>query len=270
MIDLKSINKTLITSVDMFNKWVDPHLGHMSELIGFDIETDGVDFPKTKLAGFSLFSPLGKKACYVPINHVGGYNVLLEAIREKLQILFIYNTLVAHNGSYDCLIMSKLGFKFYNVIDSILISIALQFRNLGLKELVLEYGLAKYQDVTGFKKLMNKLGFPEDHSDFSVIDLLNNPEAVDYAVNDAIFAYYLAEILYAQYENHVGRATAGLNLLAQFDTMLLLSESGSKGVGIDKSYLDSFIKQYGGELKDLETKLMNQVRKEMGWGQIVQ
>jgi hypothetical protein len=165
--------------------------------------------------------------------------------------------------------MSKLGFKFYQAIDSMLIAIALQFRNLGLKELVLEYGLAKYTEVVTFRRLMSKLGYPEDHNDFSVIDLVVSPEAFDYAVHDPIFSYELGKVLYGQYENLIGSGFAGLNIQAQVNTMLLLCESSAKGSYINKEYLNDFIKQYGGELKKFEDSLMAQVRKEMGWDQIV-
>lgn len=268
MIDFSQIQKILITSEDMFFEWVKPYIDNNFELIGFDIETNGEDFPRTQLAGFSLYSWVNSRACYVPINHVYGTPLVsLDKIRDKLQCLFTTKILITHGGAYDFLNMNKLGFKFYNVIDSLLIAIAMQFKNLGLKELSLEYGLARYQEIITFEKLMNKLGFPDGTVDFTLVNVAESKEAFEYAVKDSIFTYHLAKLLYTQYENHVGTDVAGSILKAQTDTMLLLCESSSKGILMDKVFLEFFIKQYGGELRDLEIDLMDRVRKAMGWDQ---
>lgn len=271
MLDLSKIEKTLITSKKVFSEWSEALVVDCeNNLVGFDVETNGEDFPKTELAGFSMYHHRLGKACYVPINHYQiqqEYNVPMEQIRDFLQEIFSKHTLVTHAGAYDFALMSKLGFKFFNAIDSYLIAVALQCMNLGLKELVLEFGVAKFQDVITYKRLMSVLGFPEDHVNFSVVDVQMCPQAFNYAVNDSIFAYHLAEILYGKYLEYIKPGCGNWSLQAQFDTMLFLAESSATGYFVNGAYLDQFITEYGAELKKFETELMGQVRKEMGWEQ---
>jgi len=274
MINLSSINKSLITSKNDFNSWA----GEILELskvqggstLGFDIETNGKIFPDTELAGFSLYSRTLSKACYVPIHHIEttiSYNVFLSDIKSSLQLLFDTSLITVHNGVYDFLLMNKLGYKFNKVFCTYTLANMLQFINLGLKELSLEFGLIKYNEVMTYLKLMGLLGFPEDHYDFSDIDITSSKEAFDYAVNDSIFVVHLAEILFNKYYELIGNGNlVRFNLDSQFNTMLLLAEtSTSKGYYVDKNYLDVFIKQFGTELESKEKELMDKVRTFMGW-----
>lgn len=269
MLDLSKIQKTLITSQSEFFNWFENLFQYQTNLLGFDIETNGEDFPKTELAGFSVYNYRLGEACYVPIDHYQiekEYCISLEKIKVGMQKIFDKHTLVTHGGAYDFLLLNKLGFRFENAIDSYLIAVALQFQNLGLKELVLEFGIAKFQDVITFKGLMSKLGFPENYVDFSKIDVQMNKDAFNYAVNDSIFAYHLAEILYGRYMEYIKGDHSTSIMQAQVDTMLLLSESSAVGYCVNEGFLNQFIENYGTELKTFENDLMNQVRKEMGWG----
>jgi len=274
MINLSSINKSLITSKNDFNSWAEEIL-ELSKVqggstLGFDIETNGKIFPDTELAGFSLYNRTLSKACYVPIHHIESnkpYNVFLSDIKSSLQLLFDTSLITVHNGVYDFLLMNKLGYKFNKVFCTYTLANMLQFINLGLKELSLEFGLIKYNEVMTYLKLMGLLGFPEDHYDFSAIDITSSREAFDYAVNDSIFVVHLAEILFNKYYELIGNGNlVRFNLDSQFNTMLLLAEtSTSKGYYVDKNYLDVFIKQFGTELESKEKELMDKVRTFMGW-----
>lgn len=267
--DLGTVQKRFIMSNMDFNIWLGDTLSNTNQdIIGFDVETNGEPFPKTKLAGFSLYHRRLQKVCYIPIDHAWNevdYNLLIVEVKDTLQKVFDKSLIITHGGAYDFLLMNQLGFKFYNVMDSMLMAIALQFQNFGLKDLVLEFGVAKFNEVISFKKLMEELGFPEKHSDFTKIDIFSSRKAFDYAVKDSIWTVELAEILYNRYIEYIGTTTAGWNLQAQTDTMLLLCESAARGYNIDQDFLNDFIVTYEEELGGLEYRLMNQVRKEMGW-----
>ena len=271
MIDISKIEKRLIFSDQDFKDWFGEVIEFQEEPVGFDIETNGENFPKTELAGFSLYSRQFNKVCYIPINHeenageVGGeYCLCIEEIRDNVQKIFNKCAMVAHYGVYDFILMNKLGFKFYEAIDSCLLATALQFQNLSLKDLALEFGLVKYTDVISYKKLMNKLGFPEDHVDFTKVNIFKSGEAFNYAINDSIFTFHLAEILYQKYMDSIG-PTAISNIMAQTNSMLLLCESSAKGFYADQNQLNNFIEGYEIEVGALDLKLKSQIRKIMGW-----
>jgi hypothetical protein len=268
MINLNEIDKILITSKEEFYSFVREITQNnlsKSPIVGFDIETNGENFPNTLLAGFSLYEKNSKKACYVPLNHISR-NILLEDIREPLKEIFNQCTLVTHGGAYDVLIMNKLGFNFYKIQDTYIIGNLLQFQNLGLKDLILEFGLVKYTEVVTYKKLMSILGFSEDQFDFTKIDIHSSKESFNYAINDSIFTLELYEILLKKYHALIGNSIlADSNLEAQFNTLLLLTESSAKGYHIDTRFLTNFIDLYGREFDENETILLGEVRNTLGW-----
>lgn len=267
MIDLNGIDKKLILEGEEFNSFVQDIIKNSLDLkVGFDIETNGKDFPNILIAGFSLYEKTINKACYVPLNHRSGKNISLEEIRYSLQEIFNTCTLITHGGVYDILIMNLLGFKFYNIRDTYIISNLLQFQNLGLKDLILEFGLARYTEVMTYKKLMSILNFPEDHFDFTDIDIHNSKEAFDYAIKDPIFTLWLFEVIYEKYCNLIGNSIlADSNLRAQSDTMIFLTDSSAKGYDIDTKFLKDFIEIYGIEFDKNETILLKEVRNILGW-----
>lgn len=271
MIDLSQINRVLITSSSCFKEWFNiVKCGEdKSDFLGFDIETDGVKFPNTKLAGFSLYYKPFKMACYVPVEHREDdikYCVALEDIKEELQYLFSNYYITVHNGAYDVLLMNQKGFNFETLFDTYILSNYLQFMNTGLKDLVLEFGLASFRDVITFRKLMLNLNLSGDSVDFSSINIRECKDAFDYAINDSIFVSYLAGELCLKYANLIGDPNYAFdNFKAQINTLLLLNMSSARGYYIDREILNSFVDQFQIELAEKEKVLMNKVRDLMGW-----
>jgi len=203
MIDPKEFKVQLITSEDCFRRFAQMVLesGYYSD--GVDTETNGWDFTTDSMAGFSLSSHVLLKTVYVPLDHdclsldLAEILPSLQAILDKCEIIF-------HGSTYDMLFLCRQGLKFKRTKCTYILANMMQARNGGLKDLVLEYGLVNFRDVITYidliKKVFNlgdtiikKLQKKEDDQmklqySFGKIDLIEYPEAVEYACNDAVWA----------------------------------------------------------------------------------
>lgn len=254
--------------------------------VGFDSETSGLDYPTATLAGFSVYDPTKHDAIYVPLRHttpdgtLQPWNVSLDAIRPALQEFFKATQLTMHNSGHDMLFFIREGLRFYRTADTHTLATMMQIQSLALKSLALEYRLAAYADILPYRRLIAQVReVPETTLDpkadddamqaqfaFTTIDVTQHPRAVQYACDDAVYAYHLYTKLREQYASEVGSEEMADNILsAQFDADTLLTESGAAGYLIDSPTLTGFVTDFTKSVADHEHELRTDIATALGW-----
>jgi DNA polymerase I-like protein with 3'-5' exonuclease and polymerase domains len=283
-LDFNSIRRDLIWTSAEFISFVEDILEYPSlfeDLIGFDTETSVGIYPNIKVAGFSVYSRALCRAVYVPIGHDAEINVSWDSIRPFLQKLFTERVMVAHAWQYDGPLMIRLGIVLNEIRDSYVLANTLQARNVGLKDLVLEYEMVPFKETVSYINLVGEIrGFSEEQVKqlskdespelgFQKIDVSKYPKAVQYACDDAIWTRELWDVLVSEHDNLVGdHEAAELLRIANDDTAALLAESASEGYLIDRSLLEQYIKDKEVEIADEERGLSEEVRQLMGWNNV--
>ena len=133
----ESVTKTIIVQNEATLKAMMAELKH-APIISFDTETTSTDPLRAALVGISLAVRQGE-SYYIPVGHVEGEQLPLEAIVRSLKTIFSAGTLpkVAHNAKFDMAVLHEAGLdvrglKYDTLLGAFLIEPGGQ---LGLKKL---------------------------------------------------------------------------------------------------------------------------------------
>lgn len=284
MTDLTTATRRLITDLDEARTFL--QAAATQARVGFDAETSGLDYPTAQIAGFSVYNPSTNDAAYLPVGHTledgtpQPYNLPFAALKPDLQRLMESARLTMHNGAYDMLFFIRQGLKFYRTADTHTLASMMQIQSLALKSLVLEYRLAAFSDILSYRKLIaavrqipeSMLDAKDDEDElnakfsFTTIDVAEHPRAVQYACDDAVYAYHLFTKLREQYALEIGSEDmADTILYAQFDANALLAESSAHGYLIDPQTLSDFVTDFTKSVEEQERELRTDIATALGW-----
>ena len=236
-------------------KWIG--LAYESGICAFDTETTGLTPALADLVGISL-SPLPGKACYIPLGHGQGGDLLsaptsdlkqmkLARVMELLKPLLEDPSVlkVAHNAKYDLQMFLMHGVAITPVDDTMLMSYVLDGtgHSHGLDELALTmcgHEMISYDSVTGTGK--SRISFAAVPID----------KATDYAAEDADFTLRLhrllkprlaAEKMVAMYED-IERPLAPIIAGMEYD-----------GIRVDPSVLKNLSHIFGERISVAEAEI---------------
>jgi DNA polymerase I-like protein with 3'-5' exonuclease and polymerase domains len=209
MLDFSSIEFILASSNEEVTRFCEGSIAGEGESVGVDVETTGLDFIGTKIAGMSMYCKKMKQAIYIPFMHEGSTQFRFCDILPSLNRLFKAKECVFHFSMFDMLRLARIGCKFFKTFDTSMVAIMLQADNKGLKPLSMEFGLAKFGELLSYKDLITMgYGLPPDklkslgkkeekvfleEYPFHKIDLVKHPAAVEYACKDAILCMELKD-----------------------------------------------------------------------------
>lgn len=281
-IDLPSIKKTLVQSEEQAIHLLQS-LPPVVD-VGFDTEGTGLNHPDCQMVGMSFYARETKEAFYVPLAHNEGLKTSnvpwTPALAIAVQNAFNLNRMVMHSGGYDQPFFTRRGLNFRKTADTYILGNLLQAQNVGLKDLILEYGLVSFKDVISYKRLiMTCLNVQEsqiaaltkddnlqDFWSFAQIDVAEHKLALDYVCNDAIFVCHLNAVLEDEYRQLVGSNEEADRILeVQYNAARFLHAKSSPGFVIEPTKLNTFITQYSSEVEQQEKDLRESIRQAMGW-----
>ena len=156
--------------------------------IVIDTETTSLDSHQAKLVGISLSTKIGQ-ACYIPIGHSNGKNLIEKNIINKIKPVLEDKSIkkIGQNIKFDYIILYHRGIDMNSMEDTMLMSYALDAgknrHNMdALSEIHLGHKTISYKDLVGTgKKQIN----------FSEVDI---KLAKKYAAEDADITYRLYKI----------------------------------------------------------------------------
>lgn len=93
---IKECDYRVIRTIEEWEAWKKP----FPEILSFDIETEGLNPEKHRIAGFVFCKEPGK-AIYIPLNHVGNNFENVEYLLKDLQEIFKKVTVLAYNAKFD-------------------------------------------------------------------------------------------------------------------------------------------------------------------------
>lgn len=277
--DLTTINRHLITDLPALRRFAAAAiLGLAADpIIGGDTETSSEEYPDTLLAGMSIYSRPLAECVYIPLRHPDLAFPEIEVV-DILQPLFEQAIVAFHSVAADIPLLNRMGLRVSEVRDTHMLSNTLQATNGGLKDQVLEYGLADYKQVQTYAQVVAEakgltLAQLEkaDKNDatlwgFHTIEITKSERATNYACNDAIWARDLLDTLASEHDNLVGDPERAAQIRAWTDdATLLLAESASQGYLVNGGLLEESIRQRAGFVKQEEQELLSILAKDMGW-----
>lgn len=211
-----------------------------------DTETTSLDPITTTIAGLSLYTP-GKKAVYVPLNHVS-YITSVKS-KDQLEESFVTEQLnrikdvkaVTFNGKFDYrVIKNQLGVKLNIYYDGYLAGKLLNENELdgGLKALHAKYCLDGKEDALSFSDLFK--GIPFTHVPISTGYL--------YAARDPEITWELYEFqkqfLDLNAEREDLRRVAEVFWNIEMPIVTIVGDTEDTGVKLDTAYCDALSKKY--------------------------
>lgn len=189
-------NYELVTTLPALEKWI--ALAYDTRIVAVDTETTGLTPALIDLVGISL-SPAAGQACYIPLAHGRGTDLLGEQTAPQLSLAAVMAALkplledpgvikVAHNVKYDLQMFLKHGVDFSAPHDTMLLSYVLDGTAHGhgldeLAQLFCNHTMISYDEVTGTGR--NRIPFSQVPLD----------KARDYAAEDADYTLRLYEVL---------------------------------------------------------------------------
>lgn len=223
-------------------------------IYAIDTETTSLDPITTTIAGLSMYTP-GKKAVYVPLNHVS-YITSVKS-KDQLEMSFVTEQLtriknvnaITFNGKFDYrVIKNQLGVKLNIHYDGYLAGKLLNENELdgGLKALHVKYCLDGKEDAMSFSDLFK--GVPFTHVPINTGYL--------YAARDAEITFELYEFqkqfLDLNSEREDLRRVAEVFWNIEMPIVTIVGDTEDTGVKLDIAYCDSLSEKYN---KLLEEKL---------------
>lgn len=229
-------------------------VGRLRELLlsigsafAFDIEAAGTDPLKDTIAGIAL-SIEKDKACYIPLGHL--YSGAPEQMGRKEALELLSGKFgdaglpkIGHNLKYDVAMLKQCGIEVKGILyDTMLASYLLRpdkpAHSLGDSAFeYLSYRKKTFQDVLGKRK------------SFSEIPV---EDAAPYAVEDAVLAFELKEILFDKLK------TEGLDRLyfdMEMPLISVLIEMEEAGFKVDAGRLNDMSGELAGELEAIQSRV---------------
>ena len=225
--------------------------------IAIDTETTSLDSHQAKLVGISLSTKIGQ-ACYIPIGHSNGKNLIEKNIINKIKPVLQDKSIkkIGQNIKFDYIILYHRGIDMNSMEDTMLMSYALDAgknrHNMdALSEIHLGHKTISYKDLVGTgKKQIN----------FSEVDI---KLAKKYAAEDADITYRLYKIFLKNLKSE-----KLLNIYEIFEKPLIkiLALMEINGVKVDKKFLKLLSDKFEKKINNLEKEIFKLSKKEFNIG----
>ena len=225
--------------------------------IAIDTETTSLDSHQAKLVGISLSTKIGQ-ACYIPIGHSNGKNLIEKNIINKIKPVLQDKSIkkIGQNIKFDYIILYHRGIDMNSMEDTMLMSYALDAgknrHNMdALSEIHLGHETISYKDLVGTgKKQIN----------FSEVDI---KLAKKYAAEDADITYRLYKIFLKNLKSE-----KLLNIYEIFEKPLIkiLALMEINGVKVDKKFLKLLSDKFEKKINNLEKEIFKLSKKEFNIG----
>ena len=225
--------------------------------IVIDTETTSLDSHQAKLVGISLSTKIGQ-ACYIPIGHSNGNNLIEKNIINKIKPVLEDKSIkkIGQNIKFDYIILYHRGIDMNSMEDTMLMSYALDAgknrHNMdALSEIHLGHKTISYKDLVGTgKKQIN----------FSEVDI---KLAKKYAAEDADITYRLYKIFLKNLKSE-----KLLNIYEIFEKPLIkiLALMEINGVKVDKKFLKLLSEKFEKKINNLEKEIFKLSKKEFNIG----
>jgi len=222
-----------------------------------DTETNSLDPHQAKLVGISISNYIGK-ACYIPINHKNGKNLIEKRVLKILKPYLEDKSIkkIGQNIKFDYIIFYLRGVNINSMEDTMLMSYVLDAgknrHNMDtLSEIHLGHKTIQFKDLVG--KGNKKITFDEVDLDI----------AKDYAAEDADITYRLYKIFLKSL-----RAENLVNIYEIFEKPLIkiLALMEINGIKLDKSFLKKLSIKFGDKIYQIEKKIYKISKKEFNIG----
>lgn len=223
-----------------------------SSELGFDIETDSLDFLTASLVGCSVYLPSGE-AFYFPFKHAGfNDNLPHSAIQDMLDAIQNDHTrVVGHNLKFDLSVLQQLGYRIESdFYDSMIASYLLDpdRRNFGLKALAKEHlGM----DMITFEEAVGKTTNRQEPRTFAHVPVT---KAAEYACSDAYATYQLYTLTKDALESE---DLSPLFKYVEMPLVKVLMEMEKNGVFFDMDYLKGLSESFGSEAQELQSQIFD-------------
>ena len=225
--------------------------------IAIDTETTSLDSHQAKLVGISLSTKIGQ-ACYIPIGHSNGKNLIEKNIINKIKPVLQDKSIkkIGQNIKFDYIILYHRGIDMNTMEDTMLMSYALDAgknrHNMdALSEIHLGHKTISYKELVGTgKKQIN----------FSDVDI---KLAKKYAAEDADITYRLYKIFLKNLKSE-----KLLNIYEIFEKPLIkiLALMEINGVKVDKKFLKLLSDKFEKKINNLEKEIFKLSKKEFNIG----
>ncbi len=225
--------------------------------IAIDTETTSLDSHQAKLVGISLSTKIGQ-ACYIPIGHSNGKNLIEKNIINKIKPVLQDKSIkkIGQNIKFDYIILYHRGIDMNSMEDTMLMSYALDAgknrHNMdALSEIHLGHKTISYKELVGTgKKQIN----------FSDVDI---KLAKKYAAEDADITYRLYKIFLKNLKSE-----KLLNIYEIFEKPLIkiLALMEINGVKVDKKFLKLLSDKFEKKINNLEKEIFKLSKKEFNIG----
>ena len=222
-----------------------------------DTETNSLDPHQAKLVGISISNYIGK-ACYIPINHKNGKNLIEKRVLKILKPYLEDKSIkkIGQNIKFDYIIFYLRGVNINSMEDTMLMSYVLDAgknrHNMDtLSEIHLGHKTIRFKDLVGTGK--KKITFDEVDVDI----------AKDYAAEDADITYRLYKIFIKSL-----RAENLVNIYEIFEKPLIkiLALMEINGIKLDKSFLKKLSIKFADKIYQIEKKIYKISKKEFNIG----
>ena len=248
---INSKNYELITNFKDLDKWLSK--AEETGEIAIDTETTSLDPHKANLVGISLSTEIGK-ACYIPLGHKNGNNLIEKEIIKKIKLILEDKSIkkIGQNIKFDYIVLYYRGIEMHSMEDTMLMSYVLDAgknrHNMDtLSQIHLDHKTISYKDLVGTgKKQIN----------FSEVDI---ELAKNYAAEDADITYRLYKFFLKNLKSE-----NLLNIYEIFEKPLIkiLASMEINGVKVNKKFLKSLSEKFEKKIKNLEEKIFKLSKKE--------
>ena len=227
-----------------------------AEILSFDVETTGRDPMSAALVGLGIAWAKGE-ACYVPVAHRDGEQLLWETVRDAVQPYFADPNLpkVAHNGKYDLMVCLRHGLKVEGPIhDTMTVAWLLDpaNRSLGLKsqaEVELGWTMTEISELIGSGRNQTSIG----EADIAAVTA--------YCGADVDATIHLWEVLAPRL---VEESSSTWQLYEEIELPLLpvLASMEMAGIRLNTEFLDELSKRLAKRLLEIDTTMKGIVGHE--------
>ena len=248
---IDSKNYELITNFKDLDKWLNK--AEETGEIAIDTETTSLDPHEANLVGISLSTEIGK-ACYIPLGHKNGNNLIEKEIIKKIKLILEDKSIkkIGQNIKFDYIVLYYRGIEMHSMEDTMLMSYVLDAgknrHNMDtLSQIHLDHKTISYKDLVGTGK--KQINFSEVG-----IELAKNYAAEDADITFRLYKFFLQNL----------KSENLLNIYEIFEKPLIkiLASMEINGVKVDKKFLKSLSEKFEKKIKNLEEKIFKLSKKE--------
>ena len=221
------------------------------KIFSFDIETDGLDTFTSNPVGFSIAFENGS-GYYIPLRAEDKEILSESLVKNRLRLILEDESLklIGQNIKFDYKILCKWGIKPINIwFDTM---IAAWLLNTHLNSFGMDYLAEYYLD---YKTITYKDVVPQDQT----FDQIPLDTAVQYSGEDADITYRLYTVFSKQLKE---KELESLFFDLEMPIVVILSDMELEGVRIRKEVLESYGKELGKRIAELEIQIYELCGKE--------